>query len=264
MATMQMSFFSKKLERLVPVTAIVPIEGKAENGQKPAPLASIYLLHGYSGICTDWVLGSRIHELALKYNVAIFCPSGENSFYLDDEVGGKYYAAYVGEELVNFTRSLFPLSDKQEDTVIAGFSMGGYGALRNGLFFDKTFGAILALSSAMITDRLSQMKPGEIDARGKSAEFYERLFGKLADLPGGDKDINALIDRYVQNNGALPAMYLACGTEDMGIDACRALGKYMSEKPGNTLYEEWPGVHNWAFWDAAIERALEWWSKGRA
>lgn len=47
-------------------------------------------------------------------------PSGENRFYLDDEKSGELYGEFIGKELVEFTRKLFPLSDKREDTFIAG------------------------------------------------------------------------------------------------------------------------------------------------
>lgn len=55
MATIQMSYYSTCLDRIVPVTAVIPLEpgpgGKVRNGSFP----SVYLLHGYSGFCTDWL-----------------------------------------------------------------------------------------------------------------------------------------------------------------------------------------------------------------
>lgn len=56
---------------------------------------------------------------------------------------------YVGEELPAFTRRLFPLSSRREDTFIAGLSMGGYGALNAGLTYPETFGKVAALSAAL-------------------------------------------------------------------------------------------------------------------
>ena len=41
------------------------------------------LLHGFSGSTQDWLTGSLIQELALKYNLAVVMPAGENSFYLN-------------------------------------------------------------------------------------------------------------------------------------------------------------------------------------
>ena len=116
MATIQMSYYSTCLDRIVPVTAVIPLEpgpgGKVRNGSFP----SVYLLHGYSGFCTDWLQGARVAELAARYEVAVFCPSGENAFYLNDEGTNDRYADQIGQELVEVTRALFPLSAKKEDT----------------------------------------------------------------------------------------------------------------------------------------------------
>ena len=84
-------------------------------------------------------------------------PDGANRFYLDNPDIGEYYGAYVGEELVEITRRMFPLSRERKDTAIGGLSMGGFGAIRNGLFYADTFGSIIGLSSALITEEVAAM-----------------------------------------------------------------------------------------------------------
>ena len=51
-------------------------------------------------------------------------------------------------------RYLQSKQEKKEDTFIAGLSMGGYGAIRNGLKYHDTFGYIAGLSSAMILEKM--------------------------------------------------------------------------------------------------------------
>lgn len=41
-------------------------------------------------------------------------PSGENQFYVDKPSRGENYGAYVADELVEFTRKMFPLSHKKK------------------------------------------------------------------------------------------------------------------------------------------------------
>ena len=41
-------------------------------------------------------------------------PSGDNSFYVDQSDANNSYGEYIGEELVNETRKLFPLSTKKK------------------------------------------------------------------------------------------------------------------------------------------------------
>ena len=96
--------------------------------------------------------GTRIQAWAEANDLAVIMPSGENRFYLDDEKSGELYGEFIGKELVEFTRKLFPLSDKREDTFIAGLSMGGYGAIRNGLKYAENFGCVIGLSAALVHD----------------------------------------------------------------------------------------------------------------
>ena len=59
------------------------------------------------------------------------------------------FGEYVGRELVDVTREMFPLSHRREDTFLAGLSMGGFGACRNALKYCDTFGKAAILSGAL-------------------------------------------------------------------------------------------------------------------
>lgn len=129
MATIQVNFFSKCLRREVTFNALLPLDspvipGQTEEEHRIKPLKTLYLLHGYSGSHGDWLSYSRIRELSDKHKIAVIMPSGENHFYVDDEDLGALYGEFVGKELVEFTRTLLPLSTDREDTYIGGLSMG--------------------------------------------------------------------------------------------------------------------------------------------
>ena len=160
MAVFEFSFFSSSMHRNTEVTACIPAGGPMFPGTPPAPktpLRLLILLHGYSGSHADWVRGSSIDQLATMHHMAVFCPSGENSFYIDDPSRDAMYEQFICRELPKFAREVFHISDKVEDTFIGGLSMGGYGAIRNGLKNPDVFGGILAFSSALITDGISKM-----------------------------------------------------------------------------------------------------------
>ena len=147
MAVLEAEFESKTLLRSVSFRAILPLE----RFQPPYP--AIYLLHGLGGSSSRWLHYTNIRGLAEKSGIAVILPSGENSFYLDIPVKNGClgdFGAYVGEELVQVTREMFPLSHRREDTFISGMSMGGYGALRNGLKYHDTFGGIAVFLWASI------------------------------------------------------------------------------------------------------------------
>ena len=259
MAVMHIDFLSRSIGRIIPMVAIVPVERPPFPGVENEPLKpfrSLYLLHGYNGGESDWIRGSRIGELALQHKIAVFMPAGENSFYLDDEIRGAFYSKLVCEELIEFTRTLFPLSDKREDTFLGGFSMGGYGALRNGLYRGDVFGGVVALSSAILVDTLPHMKP---DMKGIAPySYYTHTFGDLQAVIGSDKDPKALAKKIIDENLPKPALFLACGTEDFGIKSNKDYSDYLNEIGFEHEYHATPGIHNWTFWDEYIEKALNW------
>lgn len=261
MAVFEITFFSNALRRLVPMTAIVPIERPQHHGGggNPAvePFRSVYLLHGFSGAHTDWIRGSRIEQLAMAHNVAVFMPAGENAFYLDDTIRAAHYEQLLCEDIINFTRSVFPLSHRREDTTIGGFSMGGYGALRNGLKRSDIFGNIIAFSSAIITDSIAHMKPNAPNPIAPYS-YYTHTFGKLDEVAGSDKDPKALAKAIVEEGKPAPKLYIACGSEDFGVASNRGYSAYLSEIGYDHVYKESTGEHNWKFWDEYIEKALIW------
>lgn len=149
MALLQVNFNSAILHRKVPMQVILPTDaGSGSTG----PFKTLYLLHGLMDNCTVWTSNTRIERWAMERSLAVVMPSAENSFYVDIPCGSSPFGdfgAYVGQELVKMTRKMFPLSPRREDTFIAGLSMGGFGALRNGLKFSNTFGYIACLSGAI-------------------------------------------------------------------------------------------------------------------
>ena len=100
---------------------------------------------------------------------------------------------------------MFPLSDKREDTFIGGLSMGGFGAMRNGLKYADTFGRIVALSPAL------GMFEGEPEPvcylLGKTPADWEQIKAS---------DVNP---RWLAENfqGEKPGIYLACGKMGFGV-----------------------------------------------
>ena len=84
MAVFTTTMFSNSLHRLTELTAIVPVEKAAGipeelRCQDEAPMKTIMLLHGYSGTHTDWIRGSRIEQLAMKYHVASMWTTGSGT-----------------------------------------------------------------------------------------------------------------------------------------------------------------------------------------
>jgi len=263
MATFTVNFVSKSLNRTVTINVILPTDKMLMPGMKPRedkPFKTLYLLHGVLGNYTDWLHGTRIQRWAEEKDLAVVMPSGENGFYVDQPWNMTYYGKFIGEELVEFTRKSFPLSHKREDTYIAGLSMGGYGAVRNGLKYHDTFGAIGALSSGFVVNEDLPKRRDE-DARffAETLTYAKAVFGQ--DLEAALKtDVNpkVLVDQLKAEGAEFPAIYLCCGDEDHLLPVNKDFDQYLTAAGVEHTFEVGPGNHEWDFWDTYIKKILDW------
>ena len=252
MALIQINYLSKALFRTVPVNVILPVDrisfqtgGYEENN---APFKTLYLLHGLLGNYTDWVTGTRIQRFAEEKNLAVVMPSGDNAFYVNTTLPNNDYGTFIGEELVNITRRMFPLSHKKEDTFIAGLSMGGFGAIRNGLKYPDTFGYIAGLSSAVHL----------FDENVKNVAGESGIFGNMNEARKSDKNPAFLLEGLCREGREIPRVYLACGLQDSLLEANRRYRDLFLKAGADLTYVEENGGHEWDFWDRQIKAVLDW------
>lgn len=220
----------------------------------------MYLLHGVLGNHTDWLTGTGIMRWAEERDLAVVMPSGENAFYVDHPWDDDMYGKFIGEELIQFTRKTFPLSHKREDTYIGGLSMGGYGALINGLKYNHIFSHVISLSGAFrVNERI--LEPVEnpmffIDTK----EYLHKCFGD--DLESAiKKDINpeVRIQDMIKDNEPFPRIYMACGDKDDLLIENQLLSDFMTEKGVKHDFTIVPGYgHEWDLWHDQIKEALDW------
>ena len=265
MAVFHINFMSKTLYRTVNIVALVPTDKFSlldpDKEITPKKFKTLYLLHGVFGSESDWLYGTRIQRWASEKNLAIVMPAGENAFYVDHPNAYAMYGEFVGKELVEFTRKTFPLSEKREDTFIGGLSMGGFGALRNGLKYHDTFGAIVALSAALnLNEKNLAAMPEESKLPPMGKKFFRAHMG--ADLAAAmDTDLTPshIVNEMVKRGDVFPKIFMACGTEDAG---CLPLNEeFEAVLSKNGVEHTWltgPGAHEWDFWDTYIKKALDW------
>lgn len=260
MALIQVNFMSKSLMRTIPVNVILPVDKLTFPGMPEkdvAPYKTLYLLHGIFGNYTDWVSGTNIQRWAEEKDLAVVMPSGDNMFYVDQKESQNYYGELIGKELVEITRKMFPLSHKREDTFIAGLSMGGYGAIRNGLKYHDTFGYIAGLSSAMIVDGLEE-RTNDTPIFIERRDFAESIFGDLSKVKDSDMNPKWLVEKLKEEGAEFPKMYLACGTEDSLLKENQGMRDFLTDAGVDVTYEEGPGGHEWDFWNRYIKKVIDW------
>ncbi len=255
MALLRCDFFSDVLGLSTSMSVILPqhtssqigMAGSTRSGGHP----TLYLLHGLSDDDTTWSRRTSIERYAAPLGLAVVMPQVHRSFYAD-EVHGNRYWTFLSEELPSIVGDFFRLSDRREDTFVAGLSMGGYGALKWALRHPERFAAAASLSGSLDMARRRRDEPGP-----PVGDLMRQIF---ADRPvaGTGDDLWRLLDRGNPAGSAVPALYVCCGTEDPLYgesvafrDACRERGVQVTGEFG-------PGEHEWGYWDARIRDVLGW------
>ncbi len=261
MALLHINFFSKSLSKITEFYMFLPndlqpmmVEG---NPHYERPTKTLYLLHGFSGNAADWMTGSQAQEMAVKYNLAIVMPQGDNSFYLDAKGTGRAYGTFVGEELVAYVGKTFGLSDRREDLYIGGLSMGGFGAIHTGLKYSETFGHIFALSSALIIYDIKGRKPDVFDGIA-DFDYYTATFGDLDQVEHTENNPEYLVKQHKEQGLRIPPIYMACGSEDFLLNVNHLFRDFLIKEQVDVTYHESPGIHDWKFWNQYLEPAIEW------
>ena len=260
MSLLHVEFYSQALSSQAHFTAVLPNDVPPLAMDSPhykRPPKVLVLLHGYSGCESDWTTGSSIRELAAEYNLAVLMPAAGNSFYLNGEATGTRYADFVGKEVPEFAARAFGLDISRENTWIGGLSMGGFGALHTALQFPECFSKVMALSSALIIHELPEMKPETGNAMANYA-YYRSTFGDLKTAPTRDCNPEVLADGLIAQGEAIPAIFMACGTEDFLYQPNCAFHDFLTDRKIPHVYRTAPGIHNWKFWEANLEPAIRW------
>ena len=239
MAKFLCNLISYTLRRTVDLTVILPTptvsectDGTAMHAPK-SPYPVLYLLHGMGNNQATWTGYSNLELFAEERQIAVVNFAAENKGYLPTSQDD--YFAFMTRELPDFICGLFPISERPEDTYLAGLSMGGYGTLIYGLNFPERFAAIGAFSGAI------RIPPVE----GRD--------------PGPQFDPYALADGLLAAGRPLPALYLACGTEDFLYRDNLAFRDHLCSAGVDLTWEALEGyTHEWRFWNIEIEHFLDW------
>ena len=251
MAFLQVQFFSKALVVASTVWVVMPerdmgIGVKASGGPKEPPQV-LYLLHGYSDDQSIWMRRTSVERYAATRNLAVIMPAVNHSFYTNEAQGERYWD-YVAEELPEVMHGFLNLSDRPEDTCVAGLSMGGYGAMKLALTHPDRFRCAGSFSGGVNMAGLVSRRP----------DTMARVFGDTSAIAGSKHDLFHLLKANA-NAPKKPRLYISCGTEDF-LWEDHLLFYPAAEKAGwDVTHKEVPGYsHEWALWDQEIKAFMDW------
>ncbi|MEP6944865.1 MAG: alpha/beta hydrolase-fold protein, partial [Acidobacteriota bacterium] len=161
---------STLMGRDMPYRIILPAINKSTASER---YSVIYLLHGLTGHFSNWTDKTKLVDYASRHRYIIVTPEGDNGWYSDSvSVPNDKYESYIVKELIPEIDKKFSTIADRDHRVIAGLSMGGYGAVKFGLKYPEMFSLIGSFSGALGATSWGEMTAGA--AIGKS---IDAIFG---------------------------------------------------------------------------------------
>lgn len=220
-------------------------------GLKDIPL--LILLHGVYGSAWVWSQKAGVHLTAWDMiqkkelePMAIAMPSdglwGDGSGYLPHS--DYDFEKWIVEDVINAVIENVEAISGKSDLFISGLSMGGFGALRLGIKYSDKFKAVSAHSS--------------ITEIGQMPLFVEE---SLKDYEQRNKQEESVLEMALNKKEYLPKLRFDCGTEDLLINHNRFLHDQLNNAQIVHEYEEFPGGHEWSYWQKHIKDSLLFFNK---
>jgi len=250
LAFFEAQFFSRVLNVASTANVIYPEDnqgiGVAAGGGDMLPKV-LYLLHGYSDDHSIWMRRTSVERYAARHNLAVIMPAVNHSFYLNEACGERYWD-YVSEELPQLMHRFFRLSDRAEDTFVAGLSMGGYGAMKLALTYPERYAAagcfsgMVDMSSRVLDDKQVNLR---------------RLFVDPDVVAGSDDDLFQLMEKNADAPHK-PELLVACGTADFLYPMHQKFVPALLKHGWRVHGQEKPGVgHEWGYWDELVRQFID-------
>jgi S-formylglutathione hydrolase FrmB len=237
MAVCTMSFWGEALQKECSMNLILP-----DRLPTRKRLSVLYQLHGLSDDHTGWLRRTSIDRYVSGLPLIVVMPDGGRSFYCD-AVEGPAYEKHVLKDVIGFVERFFPVRAERSGRAVGGLSMGGYGAMKLALKFPHVFASVVSHSSAFDFAH----DPKTLD----DAEF-RRIVGDK--LPGGKDDLYAIAERLSPRHA--PAIRIDCGKNDALLEGNRRFHRHLLRLHIRHQYREFPGEHNWAYWDERVQEAI--------
>lgn len=200
----------------------------------------LVLLHGVYGSFWNWALNGRapatlsglIADGAVGPMV-LAMPSdglaGEGTAYLDH--GGADYERWIIDDVPACVAEATGTVTSSSPLLLAGNSMGGFGALRLAARHRERVRAAVAHSPVTDLDVLAAFTVDDV--------------GAAAGIPAAERSLVATLARTPDS---LPPLLMDCGTNDPLIGTNRRLHEDLDRARVQHRFEEYDGGHDWSSW----------------
>ena len=239
MAFATINYFSRSLVKASSLNIVFP-----DNPETRRPWCVFYLLHGLSDDHSIWMRRTSIERYVEGLPLVVVMPDGGRGWY-SNAVEGLAYEDDLIKDIIPLVDRTFPVKAERAGRAIGGLSMGGFGAVKNGLKHHEMFASVNSHSGAVAVLR-------DADERNNLGAEFTRIFGP--NPTDGPDDPFAIVTNI--DHGRIPKMRLDCGTEDFLLEQNRAFHNHLNELHIRHEYQEFPGGHDWAYWDTHVRAAI--------
>jgi S-formylglutathione hydrolase FrmB len=234
-------FFSKTLQREMSYRVNLPKDYFSTEIRYPV----LYLVHGYTGHYRSFEAHSNLTRYLDRYQLIAVSIEAENSWLINSATNPKEkWEDYFLRDVISDAQDRFRINGG-DARAIAGISSGGYAAINLALKYPGLFFFAGSLSGPLDATRNPQFEkfPG-----------FAEVFGPAGSKTHTDNDPFALAEKAEPQHTSF--IFMTCGTEDDDIESMHKFGDLLRKR--HLAYEglEFPGEHEWTFWEAAIPAML--------
>jgi len=214
----------------------------------------LYLLHGGGCSHTQWEQFGHMSQVVDRLTASgeaepmiIVCAEanegGQMIWFNEQEWP---YEDYFFQELVPYIETNYRVDRRRAMRSVAGFSMGGGGAVGYGLRHPEMFNVVYAMSAYLRRQPLDFLKN---DPLGEWRQQNVERHNPIIAVENGSKND---VERWKQ-----VGWFIDCGDQDFTLDANMDFVKALRSKGIAYQLRVLPGDHNWDYWGRGLEDALK-------
>lgn len=218
-----------------------------EGATEGADLPLVTLLHGVYCSCWSWAYFAGAHLTAARLikegeipPMVLAMPSdglwGDGSAYVQH--AEQDFEEWVVRDVPRAAIEATGVVSASSVQFLGGLSMGGFGTLRLGA---RNGGQYRAISAHSSITKIEQF-----------AEFVEEDLASYC----VEEPAPSALEAILTHRHSLPGLRIDCGVDDVLIEHNRELHRELEEAGIDHLYEEFPGIHEWAYWEEHLVDTL--------
>lgn len=236
------TFRSVSLQREMAYCLLLPADYATSTRRYPV----LYLLHGLWGSENDWLALTNVADQVKALPLIVVMPQADDSWYVNAATRPEAkYEDYIFSDLTHQIEGRYRAEQTRDGRFVAGLSMGGYGALKEGLKRPQQFSAVGAFSATANAARRVRL-----DVKTPAIAF-----GTTDSETRKDNDVFTMMGKV--DPKSLPYFFVMTGSDDpIALEDSRDFLKLAQLMRAPYEYHELPARHEWPFWQKSLEAFL--------